>query len=159
AGVCCWQSTRANPPQPSLPRFTEVREAAALHFVKKNLPELLTVLEQLKKDSISRYKMEIREIFQVTEILADMADDQARHDLEWRIWVTENRAHLVAARLTTPSEDERQKILVQLQDLAKQLITLEVESLELKVDQLEKELGDTREELTKVRENRDKLIK
>jgi hypothetical protein len=33
----------------NLPRFTEEREAAALFFVKKHVPELLPLLEELKK--------------------------------------------------------------------------------------------------------------
>ena len=35
----------ADPP----PRFTEEREAAAIHFVKKQCPELMPLLEELKK--------------------------------------------------------------------------------------------------------------
>ncbi|HEY1861909.1 MAG TPA: hypothetical protein VGG61_16225, partial [Gemmataceae bacterium] len=35
----------------ALPRFTEEREAAALCFVKKQLPDLVPLLEQLKKNN------------------------------------------------------------------------------------------------------------
>src|SRR5262249_2219737 len=105
-------------PPTSLPRFTEEREAAALFFVKKHLPELLPLLEQLKLNTLQRYEMEIREIFQVTELLADLRDEPRRYELELKIWKAENRAHALVAQLSTPSEDERKKVEGQLQDLA-----------------------------------------
>src|SRR6516164_74906 len=40
----------------TLPRFTEEREAAALCFVKKHLPELAPLLEQLKKNNNVQYQ-------------------------------------------------------------------------------------------------------
>jgi hypothetical protein len=153
----CWAA--ANPPQEKLPRFTEEREAAALYFVKKNLPELTSFLEQFKKDAPVQYRKEICEIFQVTEILADMSEDTRRQELELKIWVAENRAHLLVAKLSTANEEERKKVQAQLQDLTKHLVSLDMEHLELKGEQLEKELGETREELAKMRENRDKQIK
>src|SRR4051794_40418485 len=92
----------ASAPEPeprALPRFTEEREAAALFFVKKQLPDLLPLLEQLKKNSQPQYRTEIREIFQATEWLADLQDDPRRHELELKIWKTENKAFTVAAKL------------------------------------------------------------
>jgi len=157
--LVCWHGAKANPPQGALPRFTEEREAAALFFVKKNLPELLAFFEQLKKDTPAQYRREISEVFQVTEILADMSEDAERHGLELKIWTAENKARLLVAKLATPSEDERKKVQGQLQDLAKHLVNLDMEFFELKADQLEKELGETRDELVKIRENRDKQVK
>jgi hypothetical protein len=155
----CLARAPADAPADNLPRFTEEREAAALFFVKKHLPELLPLLEQLKKTSAAQYEREVREIFQVTELLADLRDDPQRYELELKIWVTENKANALVAKLSTPSEEERQKIEGQLQELAKQLVALDVEVLELKADQLDKELGEVKDELAKIRENRDKQIK
>src|SRR5690242_11756353 len=76
----------------SLPRFTETREAAALFFVKKHVPEVLPLLEQLKKSNPTQYQQEIREVFQVTEMLADLQDDPPRQELELKVWKTETRA-------------------------------------------------------------------
>src|SRR5438270_1337083 len=88
--------------QPTLPRFTEEREAAALFFVKKHLPELLPLLEGLQKNSRPQYEHEIRVIFHETELLADLRDDTQRYDLELKIWKAENKAHVLVARLSTP---------------------------------------------------------
>jgi len=139
-----------------LPRFTEEREAAALFFVKKNLPELMPLLEELKKGQAARYEQEVREIFQVTEYLADLRDDPRRYELELKVWVAESKAHTLVAKLSTPSEEERKKLEDQIMDLAKELIDLDEKVLELKADQLDKELGEVKDELAKIREQPDK---
>jgi hypothetical protein len=153
-----WASAPESDPKP-LPRFTEEREAAALFFVKKHLPESVPLLEQLKKNSLQQYRTEIREIFQATEWLADLQDDTRRHELELKIWKAENKAFAVAAQLSTVPEEERKKIEVQLQDLAKELVDLDVQVLEYKSEQLDKELGELKDELAKAKENNDKQIK
>src|SRR5260370_17457573 len=126
----------------SLPRFTEEREAAALCFVKKHLPELAPLLEQLKKNNNGQYQHEIREIFQATEWLADLQDDTKRYELELKIWKAENKAHMLAARLTTATEDEKKKLELELQALAKDLVELAVAILEGKAQQLATECGE-----------------
>ncbi len=135
-----------------LPRFTEEREAAARFFVKKHVPELLPLLDELKKNNATKYQQEVREIFQVTEMLADLQDDEKRHDLELKIWKSENKAHVLIARLSTPDEEERKKVLAQLRDLARELVELDIQVLELKADQLDKELGEVKDELARARE-------
>src|SRR5262249_54432179 len=69
------------PRERELPRFTEEREAAALFFLKKHVPEVLPLLDQLKKTNKPQYEREIREVFRVTEMLADLQDDPRRYDL------------------------------------------------------------------------------
>jgi hypothetical protein len=146
-------------PTPSLPRFTEEREAAALFFVKKHVPEIQALLEELKKSSPSRYQQEIREIFQVTEMLADLQDDPRRHDLELRIWKAETKAHVLVAKLATPKEDERKRIEGGLHELARELVELDTQVLELKTEQLDKELGEIKDELSKARDQMDRNVK
>jgi hypothetical protein len=135
-----------------LPRFTEEREAAALCFLRKNAAELLTVLESLKKDNPQRYQHEVRTVFQVAELLADLEENPARHDLELQIWKVETKARALAARLATQAQDERRKTEAELQKIARELVALDTRVLELKAEQAEKELGDIRDELAKARE-------
>jgi hypothetical protein len=142
-----------------LPRFTDEREAAALFFVRKQLPELMPLLDQLKKADMERYRREIREIFQATEWLADLQDEPRRHDLEVKIWKAEARAHVVAAQLASPTDEERKKCEAQLQELARELVDLDVQVLELKADELDKELGEVKDELARARDNTDKQVK
>jgi hypothetical protein len=144
---------------PELPRFTEEREAAALFFLKKHVPEVLPLLEELKKSNPAQYQQEIREVFKVTEMLADLQDDPRRHDLELKIWKTESKAHALVAKLSTPKEEERQKVEAGLQEMARELVDLDIQVLELKADQLDKELGEIKDELAKARDQLDKNVK
>jgi hypothetical protein len=143
----------------ALPRFTEEREAAALCFVKKHLPDLVPLLEQLKKNNLKQYEHEVREIFQATEWLADFQEDAKHYELELRIWKAENKAHILAAKLSTSADEERKQLETQLQSLAKELFELDVQVLELKADQLDKELGEVKDELAKARDNAEKQVK
>jgi hypothetical protein len=140
----------------SLPRFTEEREAAALFFVKKHVPEVLPLLTQLKKANVRQYQQEIREVFQVTEMLAELQDEPRRHELELKIWKAETRASVLVAKLSTPNEEERKKVEAGLQDLAKELVELDIQVLEHKADVLDKELGTIKDELARARDQMEK---
>lgn len=142
-----------------LPRFTEEREAAALHFVRKHCQELLPLLDELKKSSRAAYESQVRETFQVSELLADLQDDPKRHDLELRVWKAENKALVLVARLATPKDEDRKAIEDQLQALARELVELEVQSLEHRVALLQGELTAAKDELNKVRDNFDRTAK
>jgi hypothetical protein len=146
-------------PALGLPRFTEEREAAARHFVKKHVPELLPLLEELKRNNPPSYQHEIREIFQVTEMLADLQDEPRRYDLELKIWKAENRAHVLVGRLATPDPDARRRLLEHIRELARDLVDLDVQVLELQAEQLEKELNEVKDELTRAREQSEQNIK
>jgi hypothetical protein len=142
-----------------LPKFTEEREAAALHFVKKHCPDLLPLLEDLKKTNRPAYELQVRETFQVTELLADLQDDPKRHDLELRIWKAENKALVLVAKLATPKEEDRKAVEEQLQVLAKELVELDLQSMEHRVEVLRTELATATAELTKFRDNLDRNVK
>jgi hypothetical protein len=143
-----------------LPRFTEEHEAAALHFVKKNLPELLPVLAELKKSSLAQYQREIREIFHDSELLAELnEEDPARYELELKMWVRENRAHLLVAKLSTPNEEDRKGMQDQILGLARELVNLDLKVLELRAEQLDKELGEVKDEVARITENKEKMTK
>jgi hypothetical protein len=146
----------ASTQEANLPRFTEAREAAARFFLGKHVPEILPLLDQLKKSNAAQYQHEIREVFQVTEMLAGLQDDQRRHDLELKIWITENQAHALVAKLSTPSPEERKKLETRLQEMARELVDLDIQVLELKADQLDKELGEVKDELSRARDQLDR---
>lgn len=142
-----------------LPRFTEEREAAALHFVRKHCPELIPLLDDLKKNSRTVYESQIRETFQVTELLADLQDDHKRYELELKVWKAENKALVLVARLTAPKEEERKTIEDQLHSLAKELVELEVRSLEHRVELLNSELASAKEDLSKFKDHFERSVK
>lgn len=142
-----------------LPRFTEEREAAALHFVRKQCPELVPLLEELKRGNRPAYEQQICETFQVTEFLADLQDDPKRYGLELKTWKAENKALALVARLASPKEEDRKPVEDQLRALAKELAELEVRSLEHRVEVLDRELSSAREELGKARDNIDRTAR
>src|SRR5437868_4590952 len=146
---------RAEPP----PKFTEEREAAALFFVRKHCPELVPLLDDLKKTARPTYELQIRETFQVTELLADLQDDPKRYELELRMWKAENKALVLVAKLATPKEDDRKAVEEQLQALAKEMVELEVQSLEHRASLLQTELAAAKDELAKLRDNFDRTVK
>lgn len=143
---------------PDLPRFTEEREAAALFFLRKHVPEVLPLLDELKKNDPAQYQQEIREVFRVTEMLADLQDEPRRHDLELKIWKIETRAHALVARLSAPKE-ERKKVESDLHDMARDLVDLDIQVLELQIDQLDKELAELKDELNRTRDQMDRSVK
>jgi len=142
-----------------LPRFTEEREAAALHFVRKHAIELLPILEELNKTYRPQYERQIREIFQVTEILADLRDEPMRYTLELNIWKAENRAYLLVARLAGSRPEDRKMIEAQLQAVARDLVELDLRSLELRADSLQSEVQELRNEVTRLRERLDESVR
>jgi hypothetical protein len=141
-----------------LPRFTEEREAAALFFVRKHVPEMLPLLDQLKKTDTSKYEREISYVFHVTELLADLRDNPARHDLELQIWIAQNKAQVLVARLVTLTSPQREKSLAQLKSLAERLVQLDVQVLELKERQLQQQLNEVRSDLSQLRQHQDQQV-
>ncbi|AMV22961.1 hypothetical protein VT84_01025 [Gemmata sp. SH-PL17] len=142
-----------------LPKFTEEREAAALHFVRKHCPDLVPLLDDLKKSARPAYELQIRETFQVTELLADIQDDPKRYELELKMWKAENQALVLVAKLAMPKEETRKMVEEQLQTLARELVELELQSLEHRAEVLRAELTATKDELTKFRDNLDRATK
>ena len=142
-----------------LPRFTEAREAAALHFVKRRCPEFLPLLEDLKKTNRAEYELQIRETFQVTEWLADLQDDEKRYAIELQMWKAENKALVLVAKLASAKDDDRKAIESQLRSLAKELVELDLQSLEHRVELLQSELTTAKDDLAKSQDNRDRDIK
>jgi NADH dehydrogenase/NADH:ubiquinone oxidoreductase subunit G len=143
-----------------LPAYSEEREAAALCFIRKQLPDLIPILERLKTTDSAKYRVQIRETFQVTEWLSDLEDeDSKRHDLELELWKTETKALLVVAKLAQQPQEEQAKLQEELQEYTKKLVELDMQSLRLRVEELEKELGETREELSHTETKREALSK
>ncbi|MBL8797426.1 MAG: hypothetical protein JNM56_26220, partial [Planctomycetia bacterium] len=139
------------------PRFTEERAAALQFFVRKHLPELVPVLDELKKGNPKRYEQEVGTLFQATEFLAALRDDPRRHDLELKIWQTEQRANLVLAKIALASAADRKALDAQLQDVTKTLVELDAQVLKLRVEQLTKELDEVNAQVAQNQQNAEQL--
>lgn len=145
--------------EPQLPVFTEEREAAALTFVRRNYPDLLPLLERVRRTDWKRYQQEICEIFQFSEALTELrTHDERRYQLELERWKTESRALVQVARLSTSNTVEKPNLQAELRDAAKRLVELDMELLRLRIEELERELGEARDEMNRAEEKRDLRI-
>jgi hypothetical protein len=143
-----------------LPSFSEEREAAALHFVRKHAADLLPILEKLKTADAKKYQTEVRELFQVSELLTELRDqDEKRHGLELEVWKIETLALITVAKMANVSEEEQAKLRDQLLEHTKRLVELDMQVMKQRVDDLEKELGEARDDLAKGEERREQVTK
>jgi hypothetical protein len=141
------------------PAFSEEREAAALHFIRKHAPDLIPIVEKLRASDNPRYRDEIREVFQICEWLTELREQEGekRYALELDVWKTETKALILVAKMASTKEEEQAAIKELLQEHARKLVDLDMQILRLRVDQLEKELTDAREELNRSEEKREHL--
>ena len=151
--------TIATAAEPHLPAFTEEREAAALTFVRRHYPDLLPLLERVRRADWKRYQQEICEIFQFCEALTELRiRDERRYQLELERWKTESRALVLVARLSTSNSAEKPSLQSDLRDAAKRLVELDLELLRLRIEELERELAEARDEMGRAEEKRDLRI-
>lgn len=145
--------------EPNFPVFTEEREAAALTFVRRHYPDLLPLLERVRRSDLKRYQREISEIFQLSEALTDLRmHDERRYQLELERWKTESKALVLVARISTSQASEKPALQLELRDAAKRLVELDMELLRLRIEELERELSEARDEMHRAEEKRELRI-
>jgi len=130
----------------SRPSFTPEREAAALAFVSMHHAELQKVLNQLKAMQREEYESAIRQLFQTSEQLARLKDqDVQRYELDLEDWKIKSRIQLLAARAgisEDPALDAQLKELVEKQVAARILrLTLEQNRAKERLQRVETQLG------------------
>lgn len=87
-------------PAKKAPEFTPEREAAARVFVQRRHPELDTLLDQLKTRNRPEYEKAVVELFQVSEELAALhQQDPQRHELALNSWKAKSRVEVLTAQL------------------------------------------------------------
>ncbi len=146
------------PNQPPLPMFTEEREAAALTFVRKNGPELLKMLEQLKARNPGEYERAIRDLFRTSEMFASIRqEDPARYELALKGWQAEMHTHLLMARLVHQREGDQAKR--ELKEAVEKLVDLQLERVADQVRRLETELERARRHHQEIKGRRDEIVR
>jgi hypothetical protein len=159
AGIIIFLGAATLGGEPTLPVFTEEREAAALTFVRRHYPDLLPLLERVRRTDSKRYQQEISELFQLSEALTELRlHDEKRYQLELERWKTESKALVLVARISTASTSEKATLQGELRDAAKRLVELDIELLRLRIEELERELSEARDEMSRAEERRDLRI-
>ena len=130
-----------------LPSFSVEREAAAVTFVKQHHPELATLLETLKPMSPSEYRQAIRELFQVSEQLATIKDnDPRRYEINLDAWKAKSRVELLTAQYTgtpTPELESQLRLAIETRiDVELRRKKLHLEDAEANAERLRKAIAD-----------------
>jgi hypothetical protein len=93
---------------------TPEREAAVLTFIQRNHAELADLLAHLKDNQPAEYEQAVKEIFRVTERLAQIQErDPLQYELEIAVWTAQSRVQLLSARMKMAVTDDLKQELRQ----------------------------------------------
>jgi hypothetical protein len=125
--------------------LTPEREAAAITFVRHHHPELVDLLNQLKESKPAEYQTAIRELFQTSERLAQLREqDPQRYELELAGWKVKSRLQLLAARSAMSAdksfEDQLHTALAEQADIRLKLMKLERDRTADRLEKLNKNI-------------------
>lgn len=138
--------------------FTEEREAAATIFVRKHLPELEPILNQLKLSKPAEYQQVMCDLFRTSELFAAMRqEDAGRYELALKSWQVESRTELLAAELVAHPE-QRDRLVAELQSNATQLVDLEIEQAAYEIRRLKARLQRAEGQRQQMEKRRQELI-
>ncbi|MGL4464169.1 MAG: hypothetical protein ACRC1K_18625 [Planctomycetia bacterium] len=136
--------------------FTPEREAAALTFVRRHHSELADLLVQLKRMQPEQYETAVLEIFQVSETLATLKQqDEARYVNAVDLWVVRSRTELLLAKWSSRPEDDQE---IELKGLVGKQLELEAKERKLEAEMLRARAKKLDEESERLRSGRDKLV-
>jgi hypothetical protein len=147
------------------PPLTPEREAAAITFVRQHHAELVDLLNQLKETKPAEYQAAIRELFQTSERLAQLREqDPQRYELELDVWKTKSRIQLLAARSTMSGdhslEDQLRSVLKEQADIRLRLMKLERDRVADRLSKLDKGIEQYQQnETSQVQRQFDALMK
>lgn len=161
-------SKPAEAPKPAKPdraTMTPEREAAAITFVRQHHVELVDLLNQLKDTKPAEYQTAIRELFQTSERLAQLREqDPPRYELELEAWKVKSRIQLLVARSTMSAdkslEEQLHSLLTKQADIRLSLLKLDRDRVAERLKKLDKGIEDyQRVEATEVQRQFERLIK
>ena len=126
--------------------FTPEREAAAMTFVRTHHPELADLLTRLKDRRAGEYQKAIRDLFRVSEKLAQSQEMQPlRYELELEVWKLNSRVQLLVARLTmdrSPAmEQELRELIARQLEVHEKVIKLDRDRAAERMKSLDAELS------------------
>lgn len=140
----------------SLPGFTAEREAAALVFVRQHHPQLLDLLESLKKKNPARYQDAIRDLFQTSESLTELRGrGEGRYQLALEAWKLRSRSEVLAAKLKLGADSSREK---ELREVLAAQIDAQIRQQEMELDQLRQRSEKIEQSIVRLRGNRSKQV-
>jgi hypothetical protein len=145
--------------------LTPEREAAAITFVRQHHSELVDLLNQLKESKPAEYQTAIRELFQTSERLAQLREqDPERYELELAAWKIKSRIQLLAARSTMSAdkafEDQLHAALVEQGEVRLKLMKLERDRTAQRLEKLDKNIAQYQSsQAAEIQRQFDRLLK
>jgi len=127
------------------PPIPAEREAAAIQFIEQHQPELVRLLNHLRKSDPRQYQRAVRELMRTVERLNQTKQrDPQRYELELQLWKTRSRIDLLAAQWQMhPSDELRERLRAAVaQQLSQQrrLLTIERERLAQRQEKIDAQL-------------------
>jgi hypothetical protein len=139
-----------------LPAFTPEREAAALRFVEVHHPEFAGILRTLQGMDEAKYRETVREIFQRSETLAELAErDLAQHEVALAEWKNRSRLALAAARVQRQTNDA---LLAELRQLLGEQIDLKIRRKRMERDRAAAQVTKAEEAIAKLSSEREQTV-
>ncbi|MFO0821004.1 MAG: hypothetical protein U1A77_23865 [Pirellulales bacterium] len=140
----------------SAPAVTPEREAAVRKFVEQHHPELVGLLESLKSKNSTEYERAVRDLFRVSERLAQSyGRDNQRYELELKLWQSQSRLDLLAARFKMSNNDE---LKAQIQQALDEQYSLRQAVMQLERDRVAERLKKLDEQLQTFDASREELL-
>lgn len=134
------------------PGVTATREAAVMTFVRQHHPDLEALLVYLKEHRPADYAKAIRELFNVSERLARVQEqDEGRYELELAQWKLRSRIQLLVARMRM---DNAEALRDQLRDALAEQVDLQLKILQRDRDRVQERLEKLEAKIERLSESK-----
>ncbi|MEX2173814.1 MAG: hypothetical protein WD872_05590 [Pirellulaceae bacterium] len=136
--------------------ITPEREAAVFAFVERNHAELTDLLTHLKTNQPKQYVQAVKDIYRVTDRLAQLQErDPLHYELEIELWTAQSHVQLLTARLRMGDSDEYRQ---QLRAAVGEQIEARLAVLKHQHGQAAQRLAKMEREIGELEENRETVI-
>jgi hypothetical protein len=136
--------------------ITPEREAAVQAFVERNHPELGELLGHLKANQPKQYEQAVKDIYRVTERLAQIQErDPLHYELEVKLWAAQSRVQVLAARLKMGATEEHR---TQLREALAYQMDARLAVLKHQRDLVQERVAKMDREITQLETDRQSLI-
>lgn len=134
-------------------------EAKVLKFVGEHQPELLKLLEFMKKKQPAQYQQALREMARSQQRLETLAEkDKELHTVELELWNIRSRLRLVAAQIPVVREKQRGELEKELKDLVERELQQNRAKLTLQKERLETQVKKLSDQIARIENDPEKLI-
>lgn len=138
------------------PLVSVEQERVVERFVREHQRELAALLTHLKTHRNNEYQRATRDLLRTIERIEPYRQrDPERYELELKLWQTQTRAQLLAARITMTDEDQLRQ---QLRDTLNEQQDLRLTLLRRERDRVAERLQKLTEQVDRLEHDRDQAI-